>query len=419
MNTPSTGPGSDGIAIRSPESPDDYRRFITPLARAFAEEMGEGEWEIQRQVVEWDRFIGALDGDDVVGCSGLYSFRLTIPGGEVPAAGVTAVGVVPTHRRRGILRAMMRRLFDDARERGEPVAVLWASEGAIYQRFGYGMATLQGSVELERSRAAFARPVTPVGRLRLVGRDEAVERFAEVYERIRPTLPGALTRTDAFWRLQLLNDAEWMRHGSGPKFLALLEEDGVATGYVIYRHKAEFDDRGAKSQLTVVESYATNPAAERTIWRWILDMDLVATVKAWRQPVAHPLQLQLAEPRRLGLSVADGLWLRILDLPAALVARRFAGPGRLVLEVTDEFVAANAGRWLLDVDPDGRGRVTRSEDEPDLVLDIADLAAAYLGTFSLHRLAAAGRVVERRFGGVDLGSRLMAADVPASTTTMF
>src|SRR5206468_2454389 len=185
-----------------------------------------------------------LDGDDVVGCAGAYSFRLTVPGGEVGAAGVTAVGVLPSHRRQGILRQMMTWLFDQAIERHEPVAILWASEAAIYQRFGFGPGTVSTAFEVPSDKIRFRSPVGVDGQIRLVGIDEAAERFPPVYDVVRASTPGALTRNAARWRWEVLNDPEWYRRNEGNKILALYEVDGEARGYVIYRTKSDWDTTG-------------------------------------------------------------------------------------------------------------------------------------------------------------------------------
>ena len=195
--------------------------------------------------------IGAVEGDAWVGAGAGYSLRLTVPGGvEVGAVGITAIGVMPSHRRRGILRQVMGWLVDQAGERGEPVAILWASETAIYQRFGFGIGTLQGTFDIERSRTRFAHPVEPLGRMRLVDRDEALELIPPVYDAMRSRIPGAVSRPDVKWRHQLLDDAEWTRRGNGRKFIVVLEVDGEVRGYAIYRVKTDWDERGPNNTLT-------------------------------------------------------------------------------------------------------------------------------------------------------------------------
>jgi predicted acetyltransferase len=408
-----------GITLRSPTE-EDFTSFLPPLAIAFGEEFTDAEIENERHVTELDRSFGAFDGDTPVGFSGAYTFRLTTPGGEVGAAGVTMVGVMPTHRRRGILRMLMTRLFEQARERAEPVAILWASEAAIYQRFGYGLATLQTEIDAQKDKIQFARPVEVKGRVRIVDRDEAAERFPPIFEARRATTPGSLNRIDAKWRYQLVNDAEWMRNGNGPKVRALLEVDGEARAYVIYRIKADWDNHGPKSVATVMELIGLDAASEQALWEWLFSIDLVGVVRTWRGPMPHPLQLMITEPRRLAATVSDGMWLRIIELPAALEGRSYRGPGSLVFEVTDDFCPWNAGTWQLAVaDADGVAKVTGTRAAPDLAIDIRDLAAVYLGAFSFAQLAAAGRVRECHPGGLAVADELFATPSAPWNSTMF
>jgi predicted acetyltransferase len=410
------------ITLRSATA-DEFPRFIAPLAIAFSEEISDAAIENDRQTIELDRFFGALDGEAVVGCGGAYSFRLTVPGGEVGAAGITAVGVLPSHRRRGILRSLMRRLVDQARERDEPIAVLWASEGAIYQRFGYGFGTLQTDFDALKDKVIFSRPVKSPGQMRIVGVDEAAERFPAIFDAIRRSTPGFLTRTDARWRFELLADAEWMRHGNGAKVLALLEVNGKARGFVIFRTRSDWDSSGAKHVISVLDLMGLDPVVEQALWQWVFSIDLVASIRGSRGPVPHPLQLLVTEPRRLNARVSDATWLRIIDLPAALVARSYRGPGSLVVEVTDAFCPWNAGRWQLTVpgaggEPASLDRVS-TQIEADLTADIRDLASVYLGALRFSDLARAGRVTECRPGAVALADQLVATPSAPWNSTMF
>ena len=414
---------SDEIVLRNPTEAE-FPRFIAPLSIAFNEELSDAAIENDRHTIELDRFIGALEGDSVVGCSGAYSFGLTVPGGEVGAAGITGVGVLPSHRRRGILRQMMTWLFTQARERHEPVAILWASEAAIYQRFGFGPGTLQTQLEAVNDKIHFARPVESAGRVRIVDVDEAARRFPPIYEAVRRATPGSVTRSDARWRWEQLADAEWMRHGNGPKVLALLEDHGETRGYVIYRTRSEWDTFGPKGVVTVLELTALDAAAEQELWQWIFGIDLIASVRSWRGPAPHPLQLMVTEPRRLGTALTDGTWLRILDLPAALTSRSYRGPGELVIEVTDEFCPWNAGRWQLSVPGDGAAGTAIAATAPssarvDLALDISDIAAVYLGAYRFADLVRAGRVRECRPGAVVAADAMFLPSRAPSNTTMF
>lgn len=413
-------PMPDEIVLRTPTEAE-FGRFISPLSIAFNHRMSDAEIEVERRTTELDRFVGALDGEAVVGCGGAFSFRLTVPGGEVGAAGITGVGVLPSHRRRGILRAMMGWWFDQARERDEPVAILWASEAAIYQRFGYGQATQQTFMDAAKDRIRFLRPVETPGRIRIVEPDEALRLFPPVYELLRPRVPGSIARTEAMWREGLLADHEWTRHDNGDKVLVVLERDGAPQGYVIYRQRGDWDTTGPKGVLTALEVTALDAVTEQALWQWLFSVDLIGTVRVWRGPAPHPLQLMVTEPRRLAVTVNDGTWLRIIDLAGALAARTYGGAGTLVMDVTDEFCPSNAGRWRLSVTGAGRAGVARVEAsaEVDVALDISDLAAVYLGAFRFADLAAAGRVRPCRAGGVETADALFSTPQRPTNATMF
>jgi predicted acetyltransferase len=424
-----------GLALRR-ATKETLRTALSPLFAAFAESWTDQEWADRGDAYDPLRIVTVYEGDEPVACAGAEGFRLTVPGGEVPAGGLTLVGVKPTHRRRGILRALMRQQLDEYLARGETVSVLWASEGAIYQRFGYGLATISAGFEVERTRVAFLRPAVDTGRMRIVDADEAHRLFPDVYEAVRTTVPGSLTRDETVWRLGLLFDAPYLAGDQGPKFLAVHETDGAPDGYAIYRVKASWDGRGPKGEVMVREVAGATPEVELEVWRWVLDLDLVTKVSGDKLPAPPPLLLALAEPRRLGVTLGDGLWLRLLDLPAALDARRYAAPGTLTVRVADAFCPWNAGTWRLEVgEPDpGAGpagacrpaRVTRAgdgaaagPDEPDIDLDVSDLGAAYLGGVRFADLRAAGRIRETRPGAVVLADAMFLPDRTPACSTMF
>jgi len=418
---------ADGIELRI-ATPETLRHSLSPLTRAFAFEWTDADWEVHVHTSEPDRVVAAFEGEEPVGCAGAFTFRLTVPGGEVGAAGVTLVGVSPSHHRRGILRRLMRQQLDDVHERGEPVAVLWASEAAIYQRFGYGLATFAGTFDVDRTRTVFSHPVPAEGRIRMVEGDEAVRLLPIAYDRTRVVTPGALSRTEDWWRWEVVHDAEFRRQGASPKYFVLYEVDGTPEGYAFYRVREAWDERGPKSELLVREVIAATPRAERDIWRWLFDIDLVGRIHADRVPVPPPIFHLLAEPRRLGLTVLDGLWLRIVDLPAALAGRAYAADGGLVLDVSDDFCQWNAGRWRIEAGGEARSgpagatrpaRVDRTDAPADLALDAADLGAVYLGGVPFRELAAAGRVAELRPGAIRLADTVFAADRTPWCSTMF
>jgi predicted acetyltransferase len=438
----------DGLVLRR-ATPETLRASLSPLHAAFAEAWSDQEWVDRGEVYATARVVAAWDGDEPVATAGAETFTLTVPGGEIAVAGLTLVGVKPSHRRRGILRAIMRQQLDEYVARGEAVSILWASEAAIYQRFGYGLATLASTFEIERAQVAFARPGEPTGRMRMVDPAEALRIFPAVYERVRAAVPGSLTRDENTWRLGILFDAPYFAANEGPKFLAVHETDGTPDGYAVYRVKAGWDQRGPRSEVTVREVVGSTPALELGVWRWLLDLDLVAKVSGFRLPTPPALLLAVAEPRRLGVTVGDGLWLRILDPAVALEARRYAAPGALVLRMTDAFCPWNAGTWRIEVGDAGPAggragacrpaRVTRLADgegpagrgaapsgdgdgagaDVDLELDVADLGAAYLGGIRFADLAAAARVREVRPGAIALADAMFLPDRPPACSTMF
>ncbi len=380
------------------------RDFLAAAETAFGEHLRDDDAAIFEPVFEGDRATGTFDGDRLVGTAAAFSFEMTVPGAVMPTAGITMVGVHPTHRRRGALRRMMRMQLDDVHERGEPLAILWASEGSIYQRFGYGLSTLRARIGVARERSTFRRPHVPSGELRFVGVDEAKRLFPPVHDAVLPGRPGFFHRSPAFWD-ETLHDPEHWRHGAGAAFHVLHEVDGRPDGYARYRIKDQWDDGGPNSTLMVSEILATNPSAHLDLWRFLLDVDLIGKIEAWNIAPDDPLILAVLEPRRLGLGLADGIWLRVVDVASALAGRRYQADGQLVLEVRDEFCGWNAGRWALRVEA-GAPLIERTENAADLACDITDLGAAYLGAFSFRQLADAARVTELAPGGLSRADAL-------------
>jgi predicted acetyltransferase len=380
------------------------REFLESALIGFSEQPIDEALALWEDTLEWDRAIAAYDGDRIVGNAAALSFDLTVPGGIVPTAGVTTVGVQPTHRRRGLLRRMMQLQLEDVHRRGEPLAALWASEGGIYQRFGYGLATLRAGVKVERHRNAFRRLHAFSGSLRLVGEDEARTAFPPVYEAIQPTRPGFYSLTSAMWNSEVFFFPEQWRRGRSAPFNVLHEVDGEVDGYARYAIR-----EGEQSEVSVLDMMAATPAAQLDLWRYLLDIDLMARVEWWNLAVDDPLLLAVAEPRKLEMSIGDALWLRIVDLPPALAARRYRSDGGVVLEVADEVCPWNAGRWALRVEG-GTPVVEPSSGAPDLACDVTDLAAAYLGAFSFAQLAAAARVREVAPGGIARADALFRTD---------
>lgn len=368
----------------------ELRAFLNTVSTAFGEELPDDEFASSERIFEPDRVYVAEDGGRIVGGGGSFSFELTVPGGAtIGAAGVTAVGTLPTHRRRGALRGVMRELLADARRHEDAVAILWASEGSIYQRFGFGLSVLVGEFSILKGRAGFLVDLPRCGEVRLVTPEEAAELFPPLFDAVRGQTPGLFVRSSVRWA-EMLRDSEFIRRGAGPKYLLVHEVDGAPEGYAIYRFKPDWSDGAPNATLLVREIVATTARSERALWRYCLSMDLVHTVRGSNQRADHPLLLMLAEPARLRLVLGDGLWLRVVDVARALAARSYGASDRLVLELSDAFQPDLAGRWLLDTTGD-RPHVARTKDAANLALDANDLACLYLGQFSASQLAAAGR----------------------------
>jgi len=287
---------------------------------------------------------------------------------------------------------MMRAQLDDVHERGEPVALLWASEETIYGRFGYGMASLTGEMRLPRSHSAFARPLERERVVRFVEPDEALTLFPRVWNKVRPTVPGMLSRTRNWWEYRILYQTPG-EEGAGPKRFVVLERDGRTEGYAIYRHKPRWDEGAADSEVLVLEAIALDGAPTAEIWRYLLDIDWAARVVASLLPTDHALFQLLANPRRMRFRVGDGVWARLVDVGEALSARTDADDGAVVFDVLDAFCPWNEGLWRLR---DGRARRTRSSAH--LRCDVSALGAVYLGGFTFEQLVRAGQVEELRRG---------------------
>jgi predicted acetyltransferase len=393
------------VEIRQPP-PEDFERHVRTMGTVFGHGVDEEDIERIRRLADFERALAAYDGTEIVGTAAMLALRFTVPGGSVAAGGVTAVAVLPTHTRRGLLTGMMRRQLDFLHESGEPVAVLWASEGAIYGRYGYGLASMNARIDADRQVPFVSGPAP--GRVRLVDAEEAAGLMAGVHERVCAQTPGFFARSRDWWEARTLADLSWQRHGGGPLNCALLEVDGRPEGYALYRVKQESRLGVFESSAAVQEALATTPEATRAVWRFLFGIDLVARVSARLMAPDHPLRLLVFEPSRLRISHGDGLWLRLVDLPGALAARTYAGEGSLGLEVADEFCPWNAGTWQLEAGPDGA--TARRSGDPQLRLGVAELASVYLGGFTFAELARAGRVDELRPGAIALADSLFRTD---------
>lgn len=391
--------------ISACRAPEDVLTAIAPVMHYFGESPTPQAANRFTPFIEPSRGFVARENGAVVGGCASFPFELTTPGGRVRSAGLSVVGVLPTHRRRGILRGMMRAQLDDVHRRGEPLAHLWASEDTIYGRFGYGMASVSGEIELAKSATSFARAFESRGEFRILGESEALAPLAAVYDRVRPAQPGMIARSADWWRNRRLADPENRRFGGGELNRVLLTLDGRPSGYALYRIHQKFESGSSAGFVKVIEAIGDGVEATRELWRFLLDIDWVAGVQAALLPVDHPLFFLLARPREMGFRVRDGLWVRVVDLPAALSARRIGEAAPVVFEIADAFCPWNAGRWR--VSPRG---AERSTDDADLTCDITALGSVYLGGFTFGQLARAGRVIEARPGAAAGADALFPSD---------
>lgn len=350
-------------------------------------------------VLEAERHLAVFDGDEIVGTAGAFTFEMTVPGGvQVPTAGVTIVTVRTTHRRRGILRSMMRAQLDDVAARGEPLAALTASESSIYGRFGYGAATLTTEWSLDLEHATLAQPSLAPGRVRIVDADVVAAHGPAIYDEVRRRTPGAVDRNDVWWA-DWLKDRPWTQNGMGTRWYAVHEAaDGTVDGVIGYRRARGGEHGISAHRIHVDELHGVDDEVEAALWTFAADHDLTTTMTAANRPVDEPLRWRLADPRQLRTTqMTDALWIRIVDVCAALSARRYATSDRLVLEVTDRFRPDTEGAYLLDGGPTGAA-CTRLDAAPDLTVDIADLGAIYLGGVTPSVLHRAGRIREHTDG---------------------
>lgn len=392
-------------------APEQWDMMFDRVERAFTggpeSPEGRAQW---RKVTEPGRMLTAWDGGELVGTAGAFSFRMTLPGGGAAAvSGVTMVSVQPTHRRRGVLTSMMRRQLDDFRDRGEPFAVLTASEPAIYGRYGYGVASRQMSGAVDTSRVVLHAPqgVEQV-RFRLLPAPEALPECERIYAELVPGRPGMLARQPG-WDTQAVVDAPGERGGASPLLCVLAEADGEVRGYARYSTTSRWSPAGPDGTVNLKDVAALDPVTYAALWRYLAGIDLTSTIGFRNLPVDDPLLHLVSDVRRCTLGLRDALHLRVLDVGAALSARSYGAPVDVVLDVEDAFCPGNSGTWRLTGDAKGAS-CERTSDAAELVVPVAQLGAAYLGDASLRSMAGAGFVRELRPGALAEASAAFRSD---------
>jgi predicted acetyltransferase len=374
----------------------DAEQYGLLVSRAFLRDAGSDSLpELFRAELEQNPAIGVFDGERQVGGGIILNRSITLPGGDVvPFAGVSGIAVAADYRRRGVLTRIIRDQLHGLHERdAEAFAVLWASESRIYRRYGYGEASQYTDYDLPKGtefRPGIQLSADPIREMPLALARPLME---EIYAKALPQHTGRLSRDPLSWDWLLRDDAA-DRDGMTARRFAVHPE-----GYAAYRVKGGRDERGPSGVLAVDEVIATSPQAYASLWRYLLDMDLVRSVHG-RFGSDEPLRALLADSMTALWRREAALWVRIVDLDRALVTRRYAAPVDVVFEVTDEFCPWNAGRWRLRACAAGVAEVTRTEDAPDVATDILDLGAVFLGGTRLSTLARTGRVRELTDGAV-------------------
>ena len=409
----------DGSALHMPDqelrpvTDSEFLQWLRAESRAHSNRLDHDPEDL-RPHFDLSRSLAVIEGSNIVGGCQCHQLEMSIPGGASAVGGVSNVAVQPTHTRQGIMSRMMLRQFNDMHEWGEPLAALFASESAIYGRFGYGVGTQHEFWKIDRHHNAYARKYETPGRIRFVEPDEIARELPGVYDRATAGRPGVFPKPPHKWdeesRTPDAHDPQprVRGRGRGGLFYAAYEQDGRLDGYVAYRSN--------RPTITVNELMAVTREAATALWRFCFDIDLMGETEAIKRPLDDPLPWMLADPRRLQRTIRDGVWIRIVDAAAALEQRSYAEPGRLALRVRDGHCPWNENCFALDGSPEGATARTTSES-PDLTVHASALASAYLGTVSFSTLSGAGLVDEHTSGALDRADRMFA--VPLQPWTPF
>jgi len=361
------------IEIRQ-ATPEDYPEIARADGISFGYSYTEQDYQ-DTFAVDPPRYQVAVQDGRIIGTAGEHPFEMTVPGGgQVSVPGVTWVSVLPTHRRRGVLRALMQQLLAGYHEHGYPAAVLTASEGGIYRRFGFGPSTLSVKIAIDRTKVTPLQPVD-TAEVRYLPAAEAREPIMELHRRWRLQVPGGLNRTETWWDY-LFRDREAHRDGQSEKFY-LVHPDG----YLAYRSTEVWTDGLPASRCSLVDYRPVTPTAHAALWQVLLGMDLFASIESWEIPLDDPLPFLLDDPRQVRIVASkDGMWLRPVEVSTLLAARSYAVDVEAVLDVEGERVLLSGGPSGASCVPTGR--------PADGWLDRAALGSIYLGSHrpsTLHR----------------------------------
>lgn len=417
-----------GVVIR-PIRDEEVELFVASLLNVFGVDPASDPHAAPRTraLLDLGRTACAFDGDELVATAAAYTMTLTVPGGaQLPMAGLTMVTVRPTHRRQGILRRLLDAHFEECARRGDVLSGLWASEGSIYGRFGYGMAAESDDLHLAPGASLVGVSQSAGGPVELdalaqIDASLALELFPRVYDVVQRRRPGMFARDEVWWRHRRFADRPFEQRGRSPRRFVVSRRDGVPTGYVFYRQQLGFDEGRAGGSVDLDELVAIDGRAEATLWHYVSNLDLFPKVSYPNAPVDSAAPW-LAVDRRsvVRRRRIDTLWLRLGDVGAALSARRYAGEGRLRLTVRGGPKTPAQG-WELVVQQ-GVGRCERVDASSPaafgLELGLDSLGSLYLGTVAPSLLARAGHL----FGtpeAIALADRLFAWSEPPWCSELF
>ncbi|MGD0874131.1 MAG: GNAT family N-acetyltransferase [Acidimicrobiales bacterium] len=413
--------------LRAIES-HEINAFASCQAAAFGGRYTPDQLESLAVELQLDRSLAVFDGGDLVATTSSYAVPMTLPGLlRCQVAAVTDVSVAPTHRRRGMLNAMMRRQLDDLRSAGEPVAVLFASEGGIYGRYGYGPATFGARYVLDKRAARVPAPVAAPsdssldcsGSVHLVELAQAAEAFPAVFSAYVPTRVGELDRPQGEWA-EMLGNPNGSREDERHRFYVCYEQAGHIDGYAVYRVAGTDPANHWRRAVFLEEMCSLSDESYISLWRYLLGLDLTEELRTRNRPVDEPLRYLLEDQRHLRTtSWGDRTWVRLVDVGQALALRRYEEHGSLVIEVLDRFCPWNEGRFRLSVDLDGVGTVEQVEVAPDIALPVEALGAVYLGGVPFAGMATAGRIAECKQGATRRADKMFGLRRPPFCTTNF
>ena len=400
----------------------DRQRLLAVDLAAFFFDPNAQPVDVVTSHFDWTRTFGATrEGSDALaGIYTSYDMAVTAPGPldaltRVPMAGLSWVSVHPDHRRRGVLREMITHHFAQLHEQGVPLSGLHAAEVQIYGRFGYGTSSVEMVLELDRG-AVFAAPSLDDAVCRVTTRfvaadsDDAARVVHELQLRCAATTLGAVTRPEQMAR-PLFVDLPLTRQGREPWQVLLADIDGQPSGYAVFSRKAHWTDARAKGTVDVRELAASDPATLLALARRLVDFDLTASTTISGRGANDPLIWWAGGPRALGVKCYDSLWLRLIDVDAALMARGYSCVCDVVLDVVDPICPWNQRAWRLTVDQEAVATCLPTSDDADVRLPVQALSAAYLGSRNLATQAGQGLVTELTAGSLRLLSRAMSCDL--------